>query len=209
AEPPPAVPTPPRARGPWYLRLGCGMGGATVRTGGRGMGFSPPNANVPIPMAFVAGLGMAVGDHVAVGGEWSWSYSAHSFDPDRVDLHDRDLRLWHLAAVATAHPIDQRRPDWPDVPLAPRGPYVRAGLAAAFLDSQPDLSYAPAGSAPWHARGVGVIAGGGWGWRIAERTDWAFDVSLDLTLDFFGATSDPTSPSRAVGFQIDFGANLF
>jgi hypothetical protein len=204
AEPPVG---PPHPRDPWYLRLTLGIAGAELGMGDGTMSFGPPNANVPIPFAFAVGAGVAVGDRLAVGGEWSLGYSMHSVSDDLPEVYDRSLVLQHLGVVATFYPATQRLEEWPDVPLAPRGPSLRVGVAAAFLDSRPDPSNATSDSRSWHAIGLGVGAGCGWAWRM--RKDRTLDLAVDLAWDRFATTTEPTSPDSAFSYQVNLGMTFF
>jgi hypothetical protein len=146
---------------------------------------------------------MAIGDHLAVGGEWSVGYSMHAPNEDLPDLYDRDLVLQHLGVVATVFPFKQRLERRPEVALAPHGPFLRAGLGAAFLRSSPDDS-GPSGT--WSERGVGVTAGVGWAVLLGGRL--TFDVELDLAWDRFQGAASP-APDRAFSYLFTFGASRY
>lgn len=202
---PPASPPQPalRARAGWYARVLAGLPFATVRGAGRTWGFEP-SGTFPFT-TLTAGAGWAVGDHLTVGGEWSVGYTVHVVD-SASGAYDRDLVLQHLGAVATFFPLKQRYAELPNVALAPHGPFLRAGVAAAFLGSTPHEFDAPPGSTAWRENGFGVTAGVGW--ALLAKGGWTLDAELDLAWDRF-SSSDPTAPDAVSGYLVNVGVTFF
>jgi hypothetical protein len=187
------------------LRLTVGYPFARVWAGAESVGFAL--APVLIPQAFVAGAGGSLGDHLVLGGEYSVGYSVHAVSEEKWDTHDRDLVLQHVGAVATWFPKNQRFAEAPGLLPAPRGPYLRLGLAVAFLYSSVDPAYAPPGAKDWKEPGLGVTGGVGWGWVLLSKA-LTLEVGFDLAYDRF-RSSDPAAPDAALGIIFSGGLGFY